>query len=241
MKSLLLFTLLSFIASNPYACSTPPRTAHSDAELTSLPPCNTALWPKTYGPMKRFGVPPTPQQLAGGANPYVRSVLEHRCVHNVKGTVKDSGEQPDGDYKLLIALDNSQPTAAQPPMIPLDRAKFYPDGNQRKWITAEIVCAATPAMRLKGKDASGRPYVYPDIMSPVKDHFCTECVEACMNYTNTIPRPRNGEVVYVTGELVKDTGVIQNPEWNDKSPPWVRRFILGHGHMEIHPVTAITK
>jgi len=246
MKNLLIFTLLTIAFSRYPACTSAPLD-HGKVNLSSIGPCDTALWLRTYGPMERFGNPPDTSRIP--YDPYKRGVLHHRCVMNVEGKVKKVLEMADGDVKIWLSVyaANFQPQGVQlpPGLFPLKRAELLPGNNNE--LVAEVVCAATPKRRGTGKDPkTGLDWKVPGIMSPVRDSQNDAAVYACMKYTNTIYLPPNppkdhpelGEVIYVTGELVTDTGPEINKDPNTKAQ---QPYVVGHGGVEIHPVSMILR
>jgi hypothetical protein len=130
--------------------------------------------------MKRFGEPPPP-----GADPYVRSVLKHRCV-NVRGTVTESAHRDgsgDGDVKMKISIDELEYTLGY-----YRRDELLNEKNHGE-LTVEIVCAA-----------------------PVTNTQIQDAVDACRGgptYPSYVPK--KGDVVDVLGELVTDTGPAGSP------------------------------
>jgi hypothetical protein len=220
MKSLIFFALLSLLVAGKYtACGTETVT-HNANTLTSYSPCSPALWNRTYGPMDRFSFKND------------RSKLQHRCVVDVRATLSRKPlDMEDGDVKIWFTMDpsNYEPVPAWP--APLNRytslykSEFFPDNSTE--MVAEVVCAA-----VKHKlNAPGK--FYDGWSSPVDDLKCTNCIRACNNYTDTIYAPwrakklTKGSVIYITGELVTDTGPCSNSDGDC------------HGHMEIHPVSLI--
>lgn len=227
------------------ACTSAPQ-AHKKAELSSVGICDKSLWARTYGAMERFGDPPNTSRLP--YDPYKREVLRHRCVMNVLGRVTKVLDMSDGDVKIWLSVyeSNFGPQGVQlpPGLSPLVRSELLPDKSNE--LIAEVVCAAKPQPRGTGKDPKtvspqnpeGLDWKIPGIMSPVRDSQNEAAVNACRYYTNTITRPHVGELIYVSGELVKDTGPERNKDPNTMG---IQPFVVGHGHYEIHPVTLITR
>jgi hypothetical protein len=220
MKSLLLFTLLSLISASKFtSCGTPSLNGNK-AQLTSLSPCNAALWQRTYGAMDRFAVPPE------------RSLLKHRCVLDVRGKLTRLPlDMQDGDVKIWFDVEETTflPVAPQP--TPYDgyqtllRPEFFPAGKET--MAAEVVCAAE-------KKLITTPGEFKGLMSPVKDMKNINGIRVCKDYTDAIFAPwrgklKTGDEVYFTGELIKDTGPCGT---NDGDC---------HGHMEIHPVSLMRR
>lgn len=216
-----------------------PEVTNESEPLTSTPPCKPELWRATYGAMSRFGILKTnPTSL------YDRHALTHRCVVNVHGIIRKIHAERDGDVKIMLALDASN----YPPFGSYPENMLINEHNLNKWLTVEIVCAATPKPRGTGKDPKtisqtnpqGLDWKWPGIMSPVSDSQNDGAVVACRNYTNHIEWAslKNSDEIMVTGELIKDTG----PEANkDPATMAATPLKLGHGNMEIHPVTTLTK
>lgn len=221
MKSLILFSLLSLLVASKYtACGTETVT-HDAKTLTSYSPCNPELWDRTYGAMERFSFKND------------RSKLKHRCVVNVKATLTRAPlDMEDGDVKIWFKMDasNYDPLPAWPAQLSrytrLYKSEFFPDNSTE--MAAEVVCAAVK------KKLNAPKQFYDGWWSPVDNLGCTNCIRACNNYTDTIYAPwrakklKRGDVIYITGELVKDEGPCAN---NDGDC---------HGHMEIHPVSLIS-
>lgn len=224
MKSLILFSLLLTQSLDHVACGT-RETTDRDTPV-SLSPCNNELWGRTYGAMSRFGDHKT---INWNGDPYIRKNLTHRCVTGIKATIREFAPQPDGDIKLWLTLheSNFQYRGPMPPgFTPVVREEFYPPGTDpRKWFIAEVVCAA-----------------------PVTDANNNGARTACDGYTNNVLRfvpPRvfynngevmnKGDVVFITGERIYDTGLVEVRNSNPK------RYEIGHKQMEIHPVTEIRK
>jgi hypothetical protein len=198
----------------------PPLPGKTDGpgQITSVIPCDTTLWAHTYGAMKRFGVV-EPKNL----NPYDRHALYHRCVYDVRGQVVGKpGEDKDGDYKFTLKLDRSNfmPTGFYSDEELLGKTHQSPQANAgaEDTIIVEIVCGAA-----------------------VTDPQNTEAADACRDYSYPGYKPRHGDVIDVTGELVTDTGPIKNTKYDSTKPLGLENmpFIVGHGWKEIHPVSLI--
>lgn len=249
MKILITITLTLFL----HQCSVPappippptPTRLHDTAvsgpgPIISDAPCKSEMWTRTYGAMKRFGDEP-----AQGADPYVRSKMHHRCV-TVRGTVRKinppcspGGATPcrgelDGDIKMKIAVDPLTYILKYYSENELVNSHNWNAAKKEYWLTVELVCAAPSQVRPAGSGVhpvTGQRanYEYPGERSPVRDHFCKECVEACRGYRYTGYMPKLGDRIDVTGELITDTGAGGNPP---------RPM---HGGREIHPVTLIKR
>jgi hypothetical protein len=221
MKSLALFALLSLLIASKYTACGTENASHKKDTLTSYTPCIPALWNRTYGPMDRFSLNTD------------RTTLPHRCVLDVKATLTRAPlDMSDGDVKIWFTMESSNYNPVVPQPYPYDRYKslykseFFPPGSDAT-MAAEVVCAAVKHKIV----ASGK--FYDGWWSPVKDLKNENGLRACYNYTDTIYAPfreknlKKGDVIYITGELVKDTG----PCASDDGPC--------HGHIEIHPVSII--
>lgn len=186
-------TFLTFISVTKYvACGTAPR--FDKTTPTSDGPCKERLWAHTYGAMARFG-----QLKPNYSSLYDRHNLDHRCVFDVKGVVQAVGRQPGGDMKVYLTLDdaNFAYAGAVSLYVPLKKNEFYPLGDmvdgKKRWMVAEIVCAAPKQKRGKGIDPkTGKEWKLPEEWSPVTDSQNDGAVIACRGYDNTvyIPHPR---------------------------------------------------
>jgi hypothetical protein len=217
MKSLILFTLLSFyVIAGTESCNPP----------VSVPPCDTNMWSYTYGPMERFGEP-SPR---GEKPPAPRSKLYHRCV-TLRGKVNHIERDSDGDMKVKLSLfpTNFSPYTSE------RKGDFVDDSNL---MVVEVVCAAPKVWRPDKQDWSPVTNVknenaYKACKNYTNPHHLPELGPGNGKDMQTgDTRVEVGDNITVTGELVTDMG----PCDADPGP-------AGHCHdwKEIHPVTELRK